>query len=249
MLNLISLGAGAQSTYLTLSAAKGVFGVIPDAAIFADTQAEPFWVYENLRFITQNVPFPVYRVTAGNLATDTLNGVNSTGQKFYSIPWRMENALGRRQCTREYKLKPIYQKIRELGATAKNPARLWVGISMEEAHRAKPARVKYVENVWPLLDHRIYRLDCLKWMADQGYPVPRKSACVFCPYHGNDEWRAVKEHDPDGWRLALKVDESIRVGGVKQYAHRDLVPLNHANLDKADQADLFGEECEGMCGV
>ena len=247
-MNIISLGAGVQSTRLALGAGEGEFGPIV-AGVFADTQAEPYWVYEQLAFIESKVSFPIYKVTAGNLAEDTLRGVNSTGQKFYPIPWRMENALGRRQCTREYKLKPIYEKCRELGASAKNPANLMIGISMDEIFRAKPARVKYVKNVWPLLDKRVYRLDCLQWMTDRGYPLPRKSACVFCPYHGNDEWRDIKTFDADGWRLAVKVDEAIRINGVKQYAHRDLVPLEDADLSKADQADMFNEACEGMCGV
>lgn len=36
-----------------------------------------------------------------------------------------------------------------------------------------------------------------------------------------------------------------------QYFHRSLTPLREAKIDEEDdgQIDLFGNECEGMCGV
>jgi hypothetical protein len=249
VLNVISLGAGVQSSTMALMAAHGEITPMPDCAIFADTQAEPKHVYDWLDWLETKLPYPVYRVTAGNLTTDTLNGLNSTGQSFQPIPWHMKGALGRRQCTREYKLSPLYKKVRELGATAKNPARMWVGISVDEVFRKKPARIKYVENVWPLLEKNMYRLDCLTWMQKHGYPKPSKSACVFCPYHGNEQWRDIKENDPQGWGLAVQVDKAIRLHGVDQFAHRDLVPLDQVDLSKSSQVDMFNEECEGMCGV
>ena len=36
------------------------------------------------------------------------------------------------------------------------------------------------------------------------------------------------------------------------YIHRDMVPLDEVNLDNENdrgQMDMFGEECEGLCGV
>lgn len=45
-LNIISLGAGVQSSTMALMAAHGEITPMPDAAIFADTQAEPKAVYE-----------------------------------------------------------------------------------------------------------------------------------------------------------------------------------------------------------
>ncbi len=41
MHNIISLGAGVQSSAMALMAAKGEITPMPDAAIFADTQSEP----------------------------------------------------------------------------------------------------------------------------------------------------------------------------------------------------------------
>tara|TARA_Y100000310_G_C20434133_1_gene692906 strand:+ start:47 stop:319 length:273 start_codon:yes stop_codon:yes gene_type:complete len=68
--HIISLGAGVQSSTMALMAAKGEITPMPDGAIFADTQWEPNHVYKWLDFIEKNVPFPIYRVTAGNLTED-----------------------------------------------------------------------------------------------------------------------------------------------------------------------------------
>ncbi len=48
IMHVISLGAGVQSTTMALMAAHGEIEPMPDAAIFADTGAEPTAVYEHL---------------------------------------------------------------------------------------------------------------------------------------------------------------------------------------------------------
>ena len=61
-LHVISLGAGVQSTTLALMAAHGEIEPMPDAAIFADTGAEPPEVYEHLEWLRGGnvLPFPVH---------------------------------------------------------------------------------------------------------------------------------------------------------------------------------------------
>ena len=48
MINVLSLGAGVQSSTMALMAAMGEITPMPDCAIFADTQAEPKSVYDYL---------------------------------------------------------------------------------------------------------------------------------------------------------------------------------------------------------
>ena len=66
-MNIISLGAGVQSMTMALMAAKGEISPSPDAAIFSDSQWESAHVYRLLDFLETQLPFPVYRVTAGDL--------------------------------------------------------------------------------------------------------------------------------------------------------------------------------------
>lgn len=67
-LHVISLGAGVQSSAMALMAARGEITPMPVAAIFADTQAEPQGVYTWLDWLEKQLPFPIYRVSKGNLA-------------------------------------------------------------------------------------------------------------------------------------------------------------------------------------
>jgi len=114
----LSLGAGVQSSTLALMIAHGELEPV-EAAIFADTGWEPRKVYEWLDWLEKQLPFPVHRVQRGNLREDTLDRCNTAGQPFAAIPWHIQmangdRAMGRRQCTMEYKINPLSKKAREL---------------------------------------------------------------------------------------------------------------------------------------
>jgi hypothetical protein len=258
---VISLGAGVQSTTMALMAAHGEIGPMPDCAIFADTGWEPKAVYEHLAWLVEQLPYPVYQVSAGDLRADIMNRSNTTGGRFAAVPWFMlmpngDDAMGRRQCTKEYKLTPIRRKVRELlgGKTPKGGAIVWIGISTDEAMRMKPSRVGYMVNRWPLIEQRMNRNDCLRWLERAGYPLAPKSSCIGCPFQSNQQWRELREN-PIEWADAIEVDAAIRKqSGFRgqQFMHRSLVPLADVDLSTAEdrgQGNLFMNECEGMCGV
>lgn len=75
MLNILSLGAGVQSSTVLLMSCRGVLPKL-DAAIFADTQWEPKAVYDWLYTILEpeaaRAGIPLFRVTAGNIREDAL---------------------------------------------------------------------------------------------------------------------------------------------------------------------------------
>src|ERR1017187_4049616 len=123
-LNILSLGAGVQSSVIALMAAKGEITPMPDCAIFADTQAEPKSVYVWLDWLEKQLPFPVSRVTAGNLTQRiTTTRINKkTGIAYYSnmIPAFTLNPNGSagiigRSCTSDFKLKPLLKEQRKIG--------------------------------------------------------------------------------------------------------------------------------------
>ncbi|CDN95775.1 MULTISPECIES: hypothetical protein [Agrobacterium] len=168
----------------------------------------------------------------------------------------------RRQCTGDYKIVPIRRKVRELLGIARRRspaspvAEQWLGISLDEALRMKPSFETWQINRWPLIERGMTRRDCLHWLERHGYPLPPKSACIGCPFHSDDHWRHMRDHDPEAWADAVSVDATIRTGfrGIRGevYLHRSAVPLDQANLSTpADhgQLDLWPNECEGMCGV
>lgn len=275
-LRIIALGAGVQSTTMYRMAALGeIDGPRPDVAIFADTQQEPPWVYENLEQLDRDHGhvIPIERATRGDLGAAIREGMNSTGGRFASVPFWVESvegrgAPGRRQCTREYKIDAIKQRTRELlglryrqHASGRYRVEEWVGISVDEAQRAKPSRYDWIDTRWPLLDLRLRRRDCLRWLEGRGLPIPEKSACVFCPYRSPVEWARWRDDHPEQFEEACRWDEAIREKGSlrgmngQQFILRSLHSLrdlpSREDLEGRDDAqlDLFGNECEGMCGV
>lgn len=269
-LTVISLGGGVQSSVMALMAAKGLIKPMPDFAIFADTGWEPKGVYRHIAWLETQLPFPVQRVSQGNIREDILAGTNSTGQQFNSIPAFVRTLAGKvstvkRQCTREYKLTPIVTELRNLlglGYREVIPkgmfVELWIGISRDEIIRMKPSRQSWIENYWPLIDLGMTRSDCKEWF-EEHYPgrVLPRSACIGCPYHTDAEWAEMKLADKESWNDAVFVDAALRNSerakrfGGKIYLHKSLTPLGEImSFPNSKQYPLaFGDECEGMCGV
>lgn len=265
-LRVLSLGAGVQSSALYLMACAGKIMPKPDVAIFSDTGCEPPYVYEYLGYLASKGShhIPIIRASKGNLMTDILR--SKRGHRFATMPLHVRNdegkhALLRRQCTREYKLEPIEQKVRELlGAQPrqriKGVAEVWIGISTDEAIRVKPSRNRWMSNYHPLIDLGMSRADCLSWLQSNGYELPQKSSCIVCPYHDNAFWLNLKENHPAEFQQAVEFDREIRSGlksvDCNAYFHRSLQPLDaidFASLIGQPEPDQFLGECEGMCGV
>jgi len=263
-LRILSLGAGVQSSTLALMINKGEVPMV-DAAIFADTGGEPKAVYDWLEWLTKQLSYSVYIVSKGNLREDTINAVNGK-YKFLTIPvFSVDKKTGkkgllRRQCTNDYKIQPVNQKVRNLLGLEKGEKRkkgtvvqMLMGISMDEIYRVKPNRVKYINNNYPLINLKMSRKDCMEWMEKNKYPKPPRSACTFCPFHSNEEWRHVKENKEE-WAQVVEFDKLIRTGTKTDdevFLHKDCLPIDQVNLEdkKDNQIDLFNNECEGMCGI
>lgn len=263
-IHILSLGAGVQSSTMALMATKGLITPLPIAAIFADTQAEPKAVYDWLNWLEGQLSFPVHRVTHRKGLTDAIERSLKTGSISGSAPWFTMGQSGAtpltRACTHDFKVHPVQQKVRELSGAKrgqKDAAILWIGISTDEIYRLKPSRYPHFSHRWPLIDSRMSRQDCLRWMEQNRFPRPPKSSCVYCPYHSDSHWRSIRDNDPEGWREAIRVDSLIRKGVRRNgkppmFAHRSLVPLTEVDLSTEEdrgQADMFNNECEGMCGV
>ena len=268
----LSLGAGVQSTCMAMMAEHGEIDK-PDYAIFADTGWEPQYVYDQLEWIKERVSFPIIHASKGNIKNDLIDfAVHKKRGRFAAIPFfakkfkgtHVEAVMGRRQCTREYKIEPLEKKMRELlGYKPRlripaNSCRVMIGITTDEIVRMKPAHNKWQVNEWPLIDLRMNRTDCLNWMRDKGYPLPRKSSCIGCPYHDNKYWRYLRNEAPTEFADAVETDKIIRSRGTlkgmdaEQYMHRSLKPLGEVDFDNdvdRGQIDMFLDECEGMCGV
>lgn len=263
-MNILSLGAGVQSTTLYLMYCKG--GVLDhaiDAAIFADTGDEPKAVYRHLAWLQSLNGPPILVRSKGRLSDDLMRGENSTGQRFASIPAYTscsDTDAGkiRRQCSKEYKIDVIDRTIRReiLGLKPRqrvpksaNVVQI-IGISLDEAGRARRIEKNRREKRspfavrFPLIEQFMTRANCLEWLMRYGnvpHETPR-SACVFCPYHSDLEWDRIRREDPEGWDLAVRLDRRLREPGAivnrklnqPMFLHRSCQPLELVQLDVSE---------------
>lgn len=254
--HVLNLGAGVQSTTVYLLNLQKKIKPRFDYAIFADVGEEPTKVYEHLEWMKLLDGPQIIVGSWGHRLGDQLRvGMNSTGQRFVSIPAFTAREEGkktgivRRQCTKEYKIEVIDRIIRRnilgLAPRQRIPKSIKVyqhfGISKDEIGRATKIYENWImgkspfEPQFPLLELGWERKDCVEWLREFGnvpHEVPR-SACVFCPFRSNAEWVLLKLTDPEGFARAIEIDEALRIPGNvcnrnmedRMYVHPSCIPL------------------------
>jgi 3'-phosphoadenosine 5'-phosphosulfate sulfotransferase (PAPS reductase)/FAD synthetase len=284
--HVLNLGAGVQSTAVfLLSIRQDEPEHVPkfDYAVFADTQEEPRRVYEHIERLKKMEGAPTILFdTNGKLGDNLIHGSDATGKRFASIPMFLKvegqekEGRTRRQCTRDYKINPIERAIRRQILGLKHGQRAdptidlfqYICLSVDEPRRVARTKERFAGTKWtsprfPLFDMGWSRSDCKAYI-DEVWPNAEvvRSSCVFCPYHSNEEWRDLKENDPEGWARAIEIDAAIRAPGSRcnqglastGYLHRSCVPLAEADIDEPQSnhdkyMNGFTQECEGMCGL
>lgn len=242
MIEILSFGAGVQSTTLLFMSCDGVLPKL-DHVIFSDTHAEPEAVYAHLERCKEKsakAGIEIAIVSAGNLRDDVIQYYgqrrSADGKRHASIPAFIKNPNGtrgmtRRQCTGAYKIDPVELTTRRiLGLTRGKrwpltpTIHLWMGISADEMQRRRTSQRPAIQFWYPLIDalkvktldlfgeRGFTRQDCLDWMLAHEYPAPPRSACTFCPFHSDDEWARMKQDDPPAFADACDVDRKIRLG-------------------------------------
>lgn len=132
----------------------------------------------------------------------------------------------------------------------------WLGISYDEVSRIKQPRHPWQNFRYPLIDLKMRRHNCIDWMKANGYPEPPRSACVYCPYHSDEEWIRLKREEPKSFAEAVRVDYKLRevkalTYGMNStpYLHASRVPLDQVDFNESQGKLAFNNECEGHCGV
>lgn len=265
-LRFFSYGGGVQSTAALVLAARGeidfphfVMANVGDDSEHPDTLA-----------YVRDVAMPYAQAHGIELhlldrrkrdgSTETLWGrLMREGSRSLPIPVRMSNgAPGTRSCTADFKIKVTGKWAKQHGATKDNPATVGIGISVDEIHRANNRRTEpHEEIVYPLLDLRLRRDDCLRIIAQEGLPAPGKSSCFFCPFHRPSAWQDLNRERPDLFEKSCQLEDTLNerratLGKDPVFLTRFGVPLRRAiALDQdtlpADPAD--GECSSGWCGL
>jgi hypothetical protein len=251
---ILSLGWGVQS--FTLAAMSALVELPHVVAIHADTTHEttatyafaerwtPWLIAHGVEVVTVRANIP--QLQAGEVALTSGLFIPAFTRSAQGKPGRL-------------KRQPIRRWVRdELRKRRTKPTpgivEMWLGISLDEVERAKPSQVRYVHTRWPLLERRMRRNDCERWLLTHGLEVPTKSACVFCPFHSNRSWRDLS---PQDWQKAVHVDAAIRHARPRHdcFLHRSQLPLTQVDLrtpQERGQMSLLPDaqdECSGHCFV
>lgn len=240
-LQFLSLGWGVQS--FTLLAMASVKEINLDYAIHSDTGFERSATYE---FQRKWMPYFEKKgikiiTTENKVARDRFL---TTNQVFIPAYTSNKGKLFR-TCTERWKIAPIRRVMKQL--RNKQPLDLLLGISTDEWQRMKPSGVKYVTNKYPLIDKKMSRKDCVDWLKTNGFDIPVKSSCVFCPFHSLEAWKEVRRSKPD-WKTAVEIDELIRnkIEGCELF-----VSSQRKSLKELDENgiifDYDNDECSGYC--
>lgn len=263
-MQVLSLGAGVQSSTLLLMACRGEIE-IPDVAIFVDLGWEMpdtyRWLDEVLKPESQRAGLDLRIVKPSDIRADL---TDESGTRIMA-PLFVRRQDGKRgqlqhQCSRQLKMKPVMREARKImgaGERGRLPAHMhmevWLGISTDETGRMRndaPTRTSWR---YPLTELGMSRSDCEAWLDDSGFGVAPRSSCVGCPFRSGDSWREMKSKFPEVFADAVAVDAKVRHLWKRDgelFLHGRMVPLNEAVTDPEPSLfDDFEFECSGMCGV
>ena len=232
----LSMGWGEQSFTLGAMVALGDLPPI-DLAIHADTGHEAQGTYEHAERYTGWLGERGLRVvTVQDARTEIVMQEWSGSVQIPAFTKQDQTgAAGQllRQCTRNWKLNPIRRHVRTLlpgGRPKPESVHCWQGIRWDELERMRDSDVRYIRNVYPLVELRMTRLDCRQHLLDHGLAAPVKSSCVFCPYHSMGQWTNMKMENGEDWRKAQAVDALLRDKrpGYSLFVHPGRAPLAQA---------------------
>ncbi|MEO0560737.1 MAG: hypothetical protein AAF125_01385 [Chloroflexota bacterium] len=115
---------------------------------------------------------------------------------------------------------------------------LWFGMTTDEKYRVDPARgTNWQRAVYPLVDMDMSRRDVVNWLREHNYPVPLKSACIYCPYRSDMSWLWFQRHAPDEFEVACVADDQLRFHLLTDEEVIHWAEQYGSDKDKADAAE------------
>lgn len=257
-LRSFSFGGGTQSTAALVLAARGEidFPLFIFANVGEDSELPATLTY--VRDVAMpyaeahGIELVETRRVRRNGETETIVERIDRLESSVPIPVRMGpgGAPGNRTCTSDFKIKVIEKELRRRGATKEDPAIVGIGISLDEFHRAGTRvdpRSPYQLREYPLLEARISRDGAKRIIADAGLPQPPRSACFFCPFHRDEEWRKLARDEPELFEKACALERKLHARGQKLGRGEFFFTRHGAFLDDlfhGNELTLFGEDDE-----
>jgi len=231
LIEVLSYGGGVQSTCIILMAIDGKIEP-PDLIVFADTGSEMPETYATVEAIK-------VLAAAAEIEFVTVENEFKGGKHPGTFPlheWYLKYGrlpmVGQPRCTYNFKIYPCRREIKKrCDLSAPKPwANAWLGITTDEAHRAREAEIKWCSNSFPLLDLNMSRQDCINYISKH-YPdlAVQKSGCFCCPYQSAKKWIKLKVEQPGLFSIARDMEKAAAANGVKRglWGARSIIAFDH----------------------
>lgn len=214
MIRVLSYGGGTDSFAMLLRALE--LGQRPDAVAFVDVadpqHADPGeWpgtyrhIEEHLRPLLERERIPFHVVDSERFPVRDARSLFAWLAARKQIPVSGPNRI----CTTIAKVERF-----EAWAQATFPAQpleVWIGFEAgEESRAAKDPNAgkarAWRTNRFPLIEWQLCRCRSEQLIRAAGYPVPRKSACTFCPYATTRDFQTLARELPDTFAAIVKLE-------------------------------------------
>lgn len=216
-----------------------------DEALFADTGGELPETYDYMKIARRYLSSHGKRLKVVRSGNGALMETCRRRRVIPSQIWRWS--------TRDYKITPIHAYYRSLGVHVNE----YMGIAYDEITRLKRSSEEYITTLFPLVDAKFTRSDCVRIIEEEGLPVPPKSGCYFCPFNNEERWADLRARHPRLYGRAVALEEQskyfprqtlvdphikkrLAVAGLRELA---------ANLNEGSSAPESKQDapCSGYC--
>lgn len=254
--NVLSNGGGTQSNATICLIHAGILPK-PDAIVMADTEREMPNVFEYQRkYILplvdeMGIPFVVAKKS-------DFTDWDLYDKRGEPLPGFFTERNGRKSnddcnkkpayCSSKWKTE-VSRKFLNLHFKdeVKNGVDSWIGYTTDELRRVRTPIGKW-QSRYPLIELRMTRPDCIKYVENYGLPTPPKSACWMCPNRPNHEWLDMKRHQPDVFQKAVQFEVELQKEHPHLWLHQKGIPLDKVDFSTNDgQLDMFCDN--GFCFV
>lgn len=114
----------------------------------------------------------------------------------------------RRSCTDRFKIQTVRRYAQEQFAA--QPVEMVIGFDRFETNRAVKlhSTAQYTYSC-PLIDLQIGRLQAAAILLELGLPVPRRSACLCCPFASSNDWFELSRHWPQHYAACVQMEANV----------------------------------------
>jgi len=239
MTDMISFGGGINSTAMTiLLVNEGWRGPI----VFADTGGEWPETYCYMDYFEESFLRPHDLEIARIKPPSKYHRpqITQASLEKYSLETGYLPMAYIRWCTHQFKIEPLRKWQNEHSIDVH-----YVGFSAEESHRAKRAKKQRLGIAeWPLLERWIDRDGCKEIIKTEGFEVPPKSSCFFCPFQSRHRWRDLWTFHPELYERAAEMERVAEKRRTVKYATLD--PAGRWSLDQLGERIQSQRELPGF---